>query len=142
MVTMLNPKTLPNAFGLAQLQEQEINRRNRNPKNQNWPSNISYSRLPTPTYAASPSTISHIAIHPQTLFLTETLLPPIPIIPPKNPLYLSGEFLLVKYRREGPKGCVTTATRSTNLGISVLSPGCMCWKEWNWRKKKNPWRKG
>jgi hypothetical protein len=54
MVTMLKPKTLPNAFGLARLQEQEINRRNRNPKNQNWPSNTSYSKLPTPTYSSKP----------------------------------------------------------------------------------------
>jgi hypothetical protein len=54
MVTMLKPETLPKAFGLARLQEQEINRRNRNPKNQNWPSNTSYSRLPTPIYPSKP----------------------------------------------------------------------------------------
>jgi len=55
MVTMLKPTTLPNDFGLARLQEQEICRRNRNSKSQNWSSNSFYPRLPTPSYTNKPT---------------------------------------------------------------------------------------
>jgi len=48
MVSMFKPTTLPDAFGLARLQEQEVYRRNRNPRTQSWPSTPSYPRLPPP----------------------------------------------------------------------------------------------
>jgi hypothetical protein len=48
MVSMFKPTTLPDAFELARLQEQEVYRRNRNPRTQSWSSNPSYPRLPPP----------------------------------------------------------------------------------------------
>jgi len=61
MVTMLKPTSLPAAFGLARLQEQEVCRRNRSPKPQDWPSNSSYPRLPPAPNITEPSTNHELA---------------------------------------------------------------------------------
>lgn len=55
MVTMLRPTTLPNAFGLARLQEQEIYRRNRITKPQTFGSNPSYPKATPSPYSTKPN---------------------------------------------------------------------------------------
>jgi len=61
MVTMLKPPNLPAAFGLARLQEEEVERRNRSPRAPPWaPTNYSnsepsYPKLAVPLTLSKPS---------------------------------------------------------------------------------------
>lgn len=61
MVSMFKPMSLPAAFGLARLQEQEVCRRNQSPKPQDWPSIASYPRLPPAPNIPEPSTNHQLA---------------------------------------------------------------------------------
>jgi hypothetical protein len=141
MVTMLKPTSLPAAFGLARLQEQEVCRRNRSPKPQDWPSNSSYPRLPPAPNITEPSTNQNLpATYTQTQAETLTFL--IPTVLTKSRTCPLGGYPPVKCKREERKGFAIIVMKNISLGIGVISPNCTCLKELNGRKREKRWRKG
>jgi hypothetical protein len=137
VVTMLRRTTLPAAFGLARLQEDEVFIRTRSYKNPNWPCNPSNYQANRPSYLRlNTSPLNPSCQHPTTQPKTKTLTQPIPTLTTGSQIYPIEEYPQPKCKKEGKMGYATIVMICTSLGKVAIDLSSIFWGAWRWKEER------